>query len=141
MKILNLGFGILLLAGLAFAADDLDSAFQGLQAAEKSGDTAQIKTLAVETCNFAKPIINSPAPETADAKEEWKQRVEYAQSAPSPCGIRTLRGRSQGASRRRTGTDSNARTSCAEEQIPRRSSGSSCCRPVMPLPTGNWIKL
>ena len=81
MKILNLGFGILLLAGLAFAADDLDSAFQGLQAAEKSGDTAQIKALAVETCNFAKPIINSPAPEAADAKEEWKQRVEYAQSA------------------------------------------------------------
>jgi tetratricopeptide (TPR) repeat protein len=49
MKILNLGFGILLLAGLAFAADDLESAFQGLQAAEKSGDTAQIKTFAVET--------------------------------------------------------------------------------------------
>ncbi|MGA7415804.1 MAG: hypothetical protein WBW33_35360 [Bryobacteraceae bacterium] len=81
MKILNLGFGILLLAGLAFAADDLDSAFQALEAAEKSGDTAQIKTFAVETCNFAKPIINSPAPDSPQAKDEWKQRVDYAQSA------------------------------------------------------------
>jgi hypothetical protein len=81
MKILNLGLGILLLAGAAIAADDLDSAFQGLQAAEKTGDTAQIKTFAVETFKFAKPIIASPAPETPEAKEEWKQRVEYAQSA------------------------------------------------------------
>ena len=81
MKILKLGFGILLLAGFAIAADDLDSAFQGLEAAEKSGDTAQIKKFAVETYNFAKPIIASSAPETPEAKEEWKQRVEYAQSA------------------------------------------------------------
>src|SRR5271167_638289 len=81
MKILKLGFGILLLAGFAIAADDLDSAFQGLQAAEKSGDSAQIKKFAVETANFAKPIIASPAPETPEAKDAWKQRVEYAQSA------------------------------------------------------------
>jgi hypothetical protein len=80
MKILNLGLGILLLAGAVIAADDLDSAFQGLEAAEKTGDSAQIKKFAVETYTFAKPIIASPAPEAADAKEQWKQRVEYAQS-------------------------------------------------------------
>jgi hypothetical protein len=81
MKALNLGFGILLLAAVAIAADDLDSAFEGLQAAEKSGDTAQIKKFAVEASNFARPIIASPAPDTPDAKDAWKQRVEYAQSA------------------------------------------------------------
>lgn len=81
MKIFSLGLGILALAGFAFAANDLDSAFQALQEAEKSGDAAQIKTLAVEVFNFAKPIISSPAPDTPEAKDAWKQRVEYAQSA------------------------------------------------------------
>jgi len=66
MKILNLGLGILLMAVVAIAADDLDSAFEGLQAAEKSGDSVQIKKFAVETANFAKPIIASPAPETPE---------------------------------------------------------------------------
>jgi tetratricopeptide (TPR) repeat protein len=80
MKMLNLSFGLLLLAGTALAADDLETTFQSLQSAETSNDTAQIKKLAVSACAMAHDIIVAPEPESSVDKAVWPARVEYAKS-------------------------------------------------------------
>jgi hypothetical protein len=81
MKMLNLSFGMLLLAGAALAADDdLESMFQSLQTAETKNDTAEIKKLAVSACALARQIIAAPVPESSVEKAVWPSRVEFAKS-------------------------------------------------------------
>ena len=66
-------------AGAALAAaDDLDSAFQSLQAAESKKDVAAVKKSAIETYKLAREVVSSPAPEGGVEKENWQHRVEYA---------------------------------------------------------------
>jgi len=66
-------------AGAALAAaDDLNSAFQSLQAAESKKDVAAVKKSAIETYKLAREVVSSPAPEGGVEKENWQHRVEYA---------------------------------------------------------------
>ena len=60
---------------------DLETAYQGLRDAQAKNDVAQVKTLAAETYKLAHAAEAEPAPQAADAKDEWTKRIAYAKSA------------------------------------------------------------
>jgi hypothetical protein len=72
---------LLLFAGPTVAApDDLEEALKGLKEAESKKDTAVVKKHAAEACALVRKVIATPAPESADEKEAWTQRVAYARA-------------------------------------------------------------
>ncbi|MBZ5723543.1 MAG: hypothetical protein LAP87_00965 [Acidobacteriia bacterium] len=76
-----LSLAIVLFAGPAVAAaDDLEDALQNLKAAEAKKDVAQVKKLAVAIHEMTCETIATPAPQNADEKEAWTNRVDYAKS-------------------------------------------------------------
>jgi hypothetical protein len=77
MKLSVLTFAVALIAGPGVAAaQDLDSAFQGLKEAESKKDVAQVKKLGVETLRLTRQMI-AGASEGED-KAAAAQRVAYA---------------------------------------------------------------
>ena len=78
-------FSIFGLAGLLFAgvavpptSDDLAGSYKALQEAVSKQDAAEVKQLAVTTCDLAREQISAPEPEGDAMKELWKSRVAYA---------------------------------------------------------------
>lgn len=63
------------------AADDLDTALQSLKDAQSKKDAAQVKKLAADVYAAACEVTSTPAPQSADEKEAWSNRVENAKSA------------------------------------------------------------
>ena len=59
------------------AADDLESAFQGLKDAEAKKDAAQVKKLAAEVSAFVREAIAAPAPQEESEKEAWTKHIVY----------------------------------------------------------------
>ena len=81
MRTLTFSVAALLVAGFGFAAaDDLETTFQSLKEAEATKDAPHVKKLAVEAIARARQAAAAPAPDNAEEKEGWKQRVEYAHS-------------------------------------------------------------
>ena len=62
---------------LALDADDIDSSYNNLKAAEGKKDAAAIIKWSAQTSGIAKKVVASPKREGEDA-EEWKQAVDYA---------------------------------------------------------------
>jgi tetratricopeptide (TPR) repeat protein len=73
-----LSCAILLVAGPLVWAQDLEDIFTNLQEAESKKDTAQIKKLASEALTLAQQVISTPAPASAEDKENWTVRVARA---------------------------------------------------------------
>jgi hypothetical protein len=81
MKLFVFGMAVLLIgAGSAFAAEDLDSAFQDFKQAETQKDVAQLKTLAVSTHNLARQVAATPAPAAEADKQAWTEAVEHGRT-------------------------------------------------------------
>ena len=79
MKLLVPSFAVLLIAGPPLAVpDDLENAFEKLKEAESRKDAAQVKKLAVETCELARRVKAAPAPDNEGEKEAWASRVAHA---------------------------------------------------------------
>ena len=81
MKLSVLGIAIFLMTGPVVVADELDDAYQGLQDAVAKKDTAQVKKLAVQTCELARKLEAAPVPTSAIEKEDWPNRLKYAKEA------------------------------------------------------------
>jgi len=78
MRVSILSCAILLVAGPLVWGQDLEDIFKNLQDAEVKKDTAQIKKLAVEALTLAHQVVSTPAPESAEDKENWTVRVARA---------------------------------------------------------------
>jgi tetratricopeptide (TPR) repeat protein len=79
MKLVALGFAVLLSAGSAVAADeDLDVAFRNFKQAEAQNDAGQLRKLAVATYVLAGKLASAPAPENDSDKQVWTQSIERA---------------------------------------------------------------
>ncbi len=79
-----LSFAFLLHAGPMISDPaDLESAFKNLEVAESAKDAAEVKRLSVLSAKLAREIIASPAPEEAEAKENWTKRVAWARDIES----------------------------------------------------------
>jgi tetratricopeptide (TPR) repeat protein len=76
-----LGIAIFLLAGPVVVADELDDTYQNLQNAVAKKDAPQVKKLAVPLFELARKVIAAPEPTSAIEKEDWPNRVKYAQEA------------------------------------------------------------
>lgn len=74
------GVAILLAAGTAAFADDLDDAYAAFQTAAKGDDAAQIKKTALDTCAAVKKFAASPVPENPIEKEDFTKRIEWSKS-------------------------------------------------------------
>jgi len=59
-------------------AQDLQTSYQSLKDAEAKVDAAEVKRLAAETSALARKAAAEPAPEAADEKDAWTERVKYA---------------------------------------------------------------
>jgi hypothetical protein len=80
MKNCLLSVAVALLAGTAGAAvvsDQLDTAYQNLQAAESSKDAARIKKAAVDAYGLADQEIRQGAPADSEDKKAWTDRVAF----------------------------------------------------------------
>lgn len=69
----------------AQTGDELDKSFATLKEVEATKDAAQIKKLAVDTMALARQAEAAPAPEDADAKAAWKDRLDYVRSIKTHC--------------------------------------------------------
>jgi hypothetical protein len=76
-----LGIAIFLLAGPVVVADELDDTYQNLQNAVAKKDAPQVKKLAVPLFELARKVVAAPEPTSAIEKEDWPNRVKYAQEA------------------------------------------------------------
>lgn len=83
MKSYTLGLLVALFSATGLLAADLDSAFQALQAAEKTGDAAQLKKSALQVYTGAHEVIAAPEPASTEDQTVWKSRVEYAEYVQS----------------------------------------------------------
>ncbi len=79
MKLSALGIAIFLVTGPVVVADELDDTYQSLQNATAKKDAPQVKKLAVQACELARKVISAPEPTSAIEKEDWPNRVKYAQ--------------------------------------------------------------
>lgn len=59
-------------------AQDLETTYQSLRDAETKGDAAAVKKLAAETSTLARKAAAEAAPEAAEEKDAWAERVKYA---------------------------------------------------------------
>lgn len=82
MRRYTLGLIFVVCAATCLLASDINSAFQALQTAEKTGDAAQIKKSAIDVYASVHDII---APEASGAEDQtvMKSRVEYAEYVQS----------------------------------------------------------
>ncbi len=80
MKLSALGMAIALLAGPVAVADDLEDAVQSLKDAAAKKDVDAIKKLAATIRPLTNEIIAGAAPQGADEKKAWAERVAYAKS-------------------------------------------------------------
>jgi hypothetical protein len=62
------------------AADDLEAVLERLKQAQSQNDAAQVKKLAVELHELVSEVTSTPAPQSADEKEAWTNRVDIARS-------------------------------------------------------------
>ena len=82
MKLSALGMAIVLLAGPAVAvADDLEDAVQSLKDAAAKKDVDAVKKLAATIHPMTSEIVAEAAPQGADEKKAWEERVAYAKNA------------------------------------------------------------
>ena len=82
MKLSALGMAIVLLAGPAVAvADDLEDAVQSLKDAAAKKDVDAVKKLAATIHSMTSGIVAEAAPQGADEKKAWEERVAYAKNA------------------------------------------------------------
>jgi hypothetical protein len=82
MKLPALGVAIVLLVGPAVAvADDLEDAIQNLKDAAAKKDAALVKKLAETIRPMTSEIVAESAPQGADEKKAWEDRVAYAKNA------------------------------------------------------------
>ena len=81
MKLSVVGIAIFLMTGPVVVADELDDTYQSLQDAVTKKDAAQVKKLAVPLFELSRKLIASPAPTSAIEKEDWPNRLKYAQEA------------------------------------------------------------
>ena len=81
MKLSVVGIAIFLMTGPVVVADELDDTYQSLQDAVTKKDAAQVKKLAVPLFELSRKVIASPAPTSAIEKEDWPNRLKYAQEA------------------------------------------------------------
>jgi tetratricopeptide (TPR) repeat protein len=81
MKLPALGMAIVFLVGPAVAvADDLEDAVQSLKEAAAKKDVDAIKKLAATIRPMTSEIVAETAPQAADEKKAWEERVAYAKS-------------------------------------------------------------
>lgn len=82
MKLPALGMAIVFLAGPAVAvADDLEDAVQSLKEAAAKKDVDAIKKLMATIRPMTTEIAAEAAPQGADEKKAWEERVAYAKNA------------------------------------------------------------
>jgi tetratricopeptide (TPR) repeat protein len=82
MKLPALGLAIVLLAGPVVAvADELEDAIQCLKDAVASKNAAEVKKLAATIHPMTCEIVSEAAPQSADEKKIWEERVAYAKNA------------------------------------------------------------
>ena len=81
MRLSVVGIAIFLMTGPVVVADELDDTYQSLQDAVTKKDAAQVKKLAVPVFELSRKVIAAPVPTNAIEKEDWPNRVKYAQEA------------------------------------------------------------
>jgi hypothetical protein len=82
MKLPAVSMAILLLVGPAVAvADELEDAVQSLKDAAANKDAALVKKLAETIHGMTCEIAAEAAPQAADEKKVWEERIKYAKSA------------------------------------------------------------
>ena len=82
MKLPALGMALMLMAGPAVAvADELEDAIQSLKDAAAKKDAVAVKKLAESIHPLTCSILAEPAPQDADEKKIWAERVSYAKGA------------------------------------------------------------
>ena len=82
MKLPALGVALVLLVGPAVAvADDLEDAIQSLKDAAAKKDAESVKKLATTIYPMTSEIVAEAAPQGADEKKAWEDRVAYAKSS------------------------------------------------------------
>ena len=82
MKLPALGVALALLVGPVVAvADDLEDAIQNLKDAAAKKDAALVKKLAETIYPMTSEIVAEAAPQGADEKKAWEDRVAYAKSS------------------------------------------------------------
>jgi hypothetical protein len=81
MRLSVVGIAIFLMTGPVVVADELDDTYQSLQDAVAKKDAAQVKKLAVPLFELSRKVIAAPVPTNAIEKEDWPNRVKYAQEA------------------------------------------------------------
>jgi hypothetical protein len=79
MRLSVVGIAIFLMTGPVVVADELDDTYQSLQDAVAKKDAAQVKKLAVPLFELSRKVIAAPVPTSAIEKEDWPNRVKYAQ--------------------------------------------------------------
>ena len=84
MKLPALSVALVLLVGPVVAvADDLEDAVQALKDAAAKNDVAAVKKLVATIRPMAAKMVAEPAPQGADEKKAWQERVDYAKNAQS----------------------------------------------------------
>ncbi len=86
MKLSVLTLMVLLVgAPVAGRAQDMDANYQSLRDAESKGDAGTVKQLATVTAAQAKEAAAEAVPDSADEKESYTKRIEYAKSVQNFC--------------------------------------------------------
>jgi hypothetical protein len=84
MKLSVLSMMVFLVGAPAVArSQDLEGTYQSLKDAEAKNDAALVKKLSAETSALARQAIAEPAPDAAEAKDDWTKRVAYARDVDS----------------------------------------------------------
>ena len=82
MRLPALSMAIVLLVGPAVGvADDLEDAIQSLKDAVAKKDVESVKKLTATIFPMASGIVSTPAPQDAEEKKAWDDRVAYAKNA------------------------------------------------------------
>jgi hypothetical protein len=82
MRLPYIGMAIMLLVGPVVAvADDLEDAIQSLKDAAAKKDVPAVKKLAASICPMTTEILAEKAPQGADEKKAWEDRIKYAKEA------------------------------------------------------------
>src|ERR1039457_878061 len=82
MKLPAFAMAIAFLAGPVVAvADDLEDAVQSLKDAAAKKDVDAVKKLAATIHPMTSEIVAEAAPQGADEKKAWEERVAYAKNA------------------------------------------------------------
>ena len=119
MKLPALGVAIVLLVGPAVAvADDLEDAIQSLKDAAAKKDAESVKKLAATIHPMTGEIVAEAAPQGADEKKVWEERVAYAKSSQVYVESASRRHCGPVPARGDGGPDLDARATEPEEQVP-----------------------